>query len=188
MRPVSHFQPTLQHDLRWCLILEYVMSFDLINKWEFPRCIYDSILVESHQKHVEVKCQMLTCFHNRQHQQTTTGDKVIPICVFPAKAGDTKNMSSISCNTELSKKGWKQLDWAPLCLQIKCWLFLSYFELLDLIPNINTDTLYKYCNNLLPSSFNNMFKTNAENHDYNTRNALNFEYPNNKLNFCYKSH
>ena len=32
-----------------------------------------------------------------------------------------------------------------------------------------------------------MFKTNAENHDYNTRNALNFEYPNNKLNFCNKS-
>ena len=32
-----------------------------------------------------------------------------------------------------------------------------------------------------------MFKTNAENHDYNTRNALNFEYPNNKLNFCDKS-
>ena len=32
-----------------------------------------------------------------------------------------------------------------------------------------------------------MFKTNAENHDYNTRNAFNFEYPNNKLNFCDKS-
>ena len=32
-----------------------------------------------------------------------------------------------------------------------------------------------------------MFKTNAENHDYNTRNPLNFEYPNNKLNFCDKS-
>ena len=46
--------------------------------------------------------------------------------------------------------------------------------------------MYKYCNNLLPSSFNNMFKTNAENHDC-TRNALNFEYPNNKLNFCDKS-
>ena len=47
--------------------------------------------------------------------------------------------------------------------------------------------MYKYCNNLLPSSFNNMFKTYAENHDYNTRNALHFEYPNNKLNFCDKS-
>ena len=47
--------------------------------------------------------------------------------------------------------------------------------------------MYKYCNNLLPSSFNNMIKTNAENHDYNTRNALNFECPNNKLNLCDKS-
>ena len=47
--------------------------------------------------------------------------------------------------------------------------------------------MYKYCNNLLPPSFNHMFKTNAENHDYNTRNAFNFEYPNNKLNFCDKS-
>ena len=28
-----------------------------------------------------------------------------------------------------------------------------------------------------------MFKTNAENHDYNTKNALNVEYPNNKPNF-----
>ena len=44
--------------------------------------------------------------------------------------------------------------------------------------------MYKYCNNLLPSSFNNMFKTNAENHNYNTRNALNFEYPNNNLTFA----
>ena len=43
--------------------------------------------------------------------------------------------------------------------------------------------MYKYCNNLLPwSSFNNMFKTNAENHDYNTKLAFNFEYP----NFCDK--
>ena len=32
-----------------------------------------------------------------------------------------------------------------------------------------------------------MFKTNAENRDYNTRNALHFEYHNNKLNFCDKS-
>ena len=44
--------------------------------------------------------------------------------------------------------------------------------------------MYKYCNNLLPSLFNNMLKTNDENHDYNTRNASNFEYLNNKLNFC----
>ena len=49
------------------------------------------------------------------------------------------------------------------------------------------DIMYKYCNSLLPSSFDNTFKSNSENHDYNTRNALNFEYPINKLNFCDKS-
>ena len=47
--------------------------------------------------------------------------------------------------------------------------------------------MYKYCSNLLRSSFDNMFKTNAENHDYKTTNTLNFEYPINKLNFCNKS-
>ena len=46
--------------------------------------------------------------------------------------------------------------------------------------------MHKYCSNLLPSSFNNMFKTNADNHNCNTRNAFNFEYHNNKLNFCDK--
>ena len=35
--------------------------------------------------------------------------------------------------------------------------------------------------------FDDMLKTNADNNDYNTRNAFNFEYPNNKLNFCDKS-
>ena len=50
--------------------------------------------------------------------------------------------------------------------------------------------MYKYCNNLLHASSSMLLKhlhLLAENHDYNTRNALNFEYPNNKLNFCNKS-
>ena len=68
-------------------------------------------------------------------------------------------------------------------------LFIKYTQLKisDLCNHNIGIFMYKYCNNLLPFSFNNMFKTNAENHDYNTRNALNFEYPNNKLNFCDKS-
>ena len=42
-------------------------------------------------KHVEGRAQMLTCFHNNRHtMQTTTVDKVIPMSVFPAEAGDTK--------------------------------------------------------------------------------------------------
>ena len=68
-------------------------------------------------------------------------------------------------------------------------LFIKYNQLKisDLCNHNIGIFMYKYCNNLLPPSFNNMFKTNAENHDYNTRNAFNFEYPNNKLNFCDKS-
>ena len=68
-------------------------------------------------------------------------------------------------------------------------LFIKYkqVKISDLCNHNIGIFMYKYCNNLLPSSFNKMFKTNADNHDYNTRNALNFEYPNNKLNFCDKS-
>ena len=68
-------------------------------------------------------------------------------------------------------------------------LFIKYNQLkISDLGNHNIGIfMYKYCSNLLPSSFKNMFKTNAENHDYNTRNALNFEYPNKKLNFCDKS-
>ena len=39
--------------------------------------------------------------------------------------------------------------------------------------------------NLPPLSFDDMFKTNAENHDY-SRNSFNFAYPNKKLNCCDK--
>ena len=66
------------------------------------------------------------------------------------------------------------------------WLKYKQLKISDLCNHNIGIFMYKYCNNLLPSSFNNIFKTDAENHDYNTRNALNFEYPNNKLNFCDK--
>ena len=38
--------------------------------------------------------------------------------------------------------------------------------------------MYKLCNNLLPSTFNNMFAANANNHKYNTRHASDFPTPN----------
>ena len=55
----------------WC------MTFDLINKWGFPCCIYDPSLVVIHQSMWKIE-QMLTLFHNRK-QTTTTVDKVIPM-------------------------------------------------------------------------------------------------------------
>ena len=68
-------------------------------------------------------------------------------------------------------------------------LFIKYNQLkvFDLC-NLNIGTfMYKYCNNLLPPAFNNMFTYNADNHNYNTRYASDFEYPNNKLEFSNKS-
>ena len=47
--------------------------------------------------------------------------------------------------------------------------------------------MYKFSNKLLPSSFNNMFTTNSDNHNYDTRFASDFEYPNDKLAFGNKS-
>ena len=47
--------------------------------------------------------------------------------------------------------------------------------------------MYKYCNNLLPTAFDNMFTTNADNHNYNTRHAFDFEYPIDKLEFGNRS-
>ena len=77
---------------------------------------------------------------------------------------------------------WKNWSHRPTCICL--FLDLQNCAIWQCSNSMQVSTLN---NKLLPSSFNNMFKPNAENHDYNTRNALNFEYPNNKLNFCDKS-
>ena len=68
-------------------------------------------------------------------------------------------------------------------------LFIKYNQLkIGELCKLNIGTfMYKYCNNLLPSTFNLMFTTNADTHNYNTRFASNFKYPNNKLEFGKKS-
>ena len=69
-------------------------TFDLINKWGFPCCIYDPPLVEIHLSMWKVEPNV-----NLFSQQTTTSTDNInrqqqwtkwSLCVFPAKAGDTK--------------------------------------------------------------------------------------------------
>ena len=58
-------------------------------------------------------------------------------------------------------------------------LFINYNQLkvFDLC-NLNIGSfMYNYCNNLLPSAFNNLFNTNDDYHTYNTRNASDFKYP-----------
>ena len=46
--------------------------------------------------------------------------------------------------------------------------------------------MYNYCNDQLPPAFNNMFKTNGDNHNYNTRHASDFEYPKSRTAFGHK--
>ena len=93
MRPFSHFQPILQLDLR--------RPLTLINKWGFPCCIYDPILVEIHQSmwklepNVNLFSQQTTTTDNRQQLQWTKWS----LCVFPTKAGDTKIDSSLDTVT-----------------------------------------------------------------------------------------
>ena len=68
-------------------------------------------------------------------------------------------------------------------------LFVKYnhLKVVDLCKyNIGT-FMYKFCNDILPSTFNNMFTTNADNHNYDTRHASDFEYPNTRLEFGSKS-
>ena len=71
----------------------WYMTFDLINKWAFPCCIYDPTLVEIHQSLWKIEPNVVkTPFHtdnaddNNNRQQGTKWS----LCVFPAKAGDTK--------------------------------------------------------------------------------------------------
>ena len=47
--------------------------------------------------------------------------------------------------------------------------------------------MYKYCTGLLPPVFDEMFKTNSDNHEYNTRHASDLQYPKNQLAFGNKS-
>ena len=63
----------------------WYLTFDLSNKWGFPCCIYEPTLVEIHQSMWKIEPNV-NPFHNRQQQQGTKWS----LCVFPAKAGDTK--------------------------------------------------------------------------------------------------
>ena len=57
----------------------------------------------------------------------------------------------------------------PNLLFIKC----NQHQISDLSNNNIGIFMHKYCNNLLPFSFNSMFKNNAKNQNY-TKKALNF--------------
>ena len=75
MRPISHFQPIFQLDLRWPLTLicdlwpHQQMRVSVLHLW--PNFGWNP------SKHVEVRA----CFHNRQQQATTIVAKAIPMCL-----------------------------------------------------------------------------------------------------------
>ena len=73
----------------------WYMTFDLINKWGFPCCIYDPTLFEIHQSMWKIEpnvnpfSQQTTDINNKQQQTSTTGTKW-SLRIFPVKAGNTK--------------------------------------------------------------------------------------------------
>ena len=83
---------SLSYNLTLDDLWPWYVTFDLINKCGFPCCIYDSTLVEIHQSirklepNVNPISQQTTGNNNRLQQQWTKRS----LCVFPAKAGDTK--------------------------------------------------------------------------------------------------
>ena len=94
MKPLSHFQVinNLTSEVFW----PWYVTFDLINKCRFPCCIYDPTYLLGHKAKIKVKSNV-----NLFSQQTTTTtcDKwsLYNVCVFPAKAGDTKTTIALSC-------------------------------------------------------------------------------------------
>ena len=80
---------TLSYNLTSDDLWPWYMTFDLINKWGFPCCIYDPNLVEIHQS-----MRKITLFHNGRRQQGIKWS----LCVFPAKAGDTKTVGLVAWN------------------------------------------------------------------------------------------
>ena len=67
----------------------WYLTSDLTNKWGFPCCIYEPNFGWNPSQHVEGrdKCYpVFTTNNNNRHQQWTKWS----LCVFPAKAGNTK--------------------------------------------------------------------------------------------------
>ena len=89
----SHFHIfSLSYNLTSDDLWPSYMIFDLINKWGFPCCIYDPTLFEIHRSMWKIEpnvnpfSQQKTTDNNNNRQQGTKWS----LCVFPAKAGDTK--------------------------------------------------------------------------------------------------
>ena len=79
---------SLSYNLTSYDLWPWYVNFDLIKKWGFPCCTYDSNLVEIHQSMQKLQANVNPFFttENNNRQQWTKWS----LRVFPAKAGDTK--------------------------------------------------------------------------------------------------
>ena len=79
---------SLSYNLTSYDLWPWYVNFDLIKKWGFPCCTYDSNSVEIHQSMQKLQANVNPFFttENNNRQQWTKWS----LCVFPAKAGDTK--------------------------------------------------------------------------------------------------
>ena len=59
----------------------WYMTFDLINKWGFPCCIYDPTLVEIHQSMWKIEPNVNPFSQQTTPTTTDNRDKVIPMCL-----------------------------------------------------------------------------------------------------------
>ena len=76
----GHFHiSSLSYNLTSDDLWPWYVTFDLINKWRFPCCTYDPTLVEIHQSMWELEPNVN--LFSQQQQATTTGDKVVPMCL-----------------------------------------------------------------------------------------------------------
>ena len=97
---------SLSYNLTTDDLWPWYVTFDLINKWKLPRCIYDPTLVEIHQS--MWKLEPHVNLFSQQQQQTTDNIQQQwtkwSLCVFPAKAGDTKRPACQSRRSVIKAK------------------------------------------------------------------------------------
>ena len=90
-----------------------------------------------------------------------------------------------ACNKELinkvfrlQKRAMRTISNSPyLCPTKPLFTAFNCFNIFDMYLKETSIFMFKYKHGLLPSSFNNFFTTNCENHKYNTRNKNDFEIP-----------
>ena len=80
---------SLSYNLTSNDILPWYVTFDLINKWGFPCCIYDPTLVEIHQRLWKIEPNVNP--FSQQHQKTTTPVHKVILVSFQLRQATQKS-------------------------------------------------------------------------------------------------